>query len=134
MNNLYNNIIDYNQEIDIKRCEETVKDMYGFEELQSTIVNNEFNFSNTIKLYKENDKKLDSEILLLSNKKEELNNLFNKLSINANDNINFKETQDLINNIKIKKNKKQKLFEEVLIMYNTFLLVKNELVNNTKKL
>lgn len=134
MNNLYNNIIDYNQEIDIKRCEETVKDMYGFEELQSTIVNNEFNFGNTIKLYKENDKKLDSEILLLSNKKEELNNLFNKLSINANDNINFKETQDLINNIKIKKNKKQKLFEEVLIMYNTFLLVKNELVNNTKKL
>ncbi len=37
-------------------------------------------------------------------------------------------------NIKIKENKKQKLFEEVLIMYNTFLLVKDELVNNTKKL
>lgn len=134
MNNIYNAIVNDNQQCDIKKCEETVKDMYGFEELQSTIVNHEFNFGNTIKLYKENDKKLDSEILLLSNKKEELTELFNKLSINATENINFKETQDLINNIKIKETKKQKLFEEVLIMYNTFLLVKNELVNNTKKL
>ncbi len=133
MNGLYDDVAQYDKQVCIKKCEETIKDMYGFEELENNDIH-EFNFSKTIDLLKKKDKKINDEITFLESKKQDLNTLFTNLSVDLINNISYKETKDLIIKLKEKEITKQNLLDEVLIKYSAFLLIKNEITNNTKKL